>query len=405
MRIINNRLTHKMDSYQPTEQAGFRKGYSTTDHLLTIRTLIEKANEYHLDLHLAFVDYEKAFDSIEMWAIERALNNCRIDSRYRMLMHNIYKNATMTIQLEKTTKPIPIKRGVRQGDVISPKLFTLALEDVFRAMDWTNMGLNINGKNLNHLRYADDVVIIASTFEQLQTMLAELARESEKVGLKMNYTKTKTMTNTQDNRCLTVDGTKIEAVNEYVYLGQIIKINKENQTAEIKRRVRLAWAGFGKLKWVLKNQKIQQYLKTRVFDQCILPILTYACQTWTLTKANMDKIVKTQRAMERSMLGVKLKDKKQNNWIRNKTKVKDAGQHIARLKWSFAGHNARQKDNRWNTAIQQWRPWMGKRTRGRPQMRWGDDIKKIGGTHWKRKAQNRNDWKILGEAYVQNWTN
>lgn len=53
-----------MDSYQPVEQAGFHKRYSTSDHLLTMRTLTEKANEYHLPLFLAFVDYEKAFDSI-----------------------------------------------------------------------------------------------------------------------------------------------------------------------------------------------------------------------------------------------------------------------------------------------------------------------------------------------------
>ncbi|CAG9834357.1 unnamed protein product [Diabrotica balteata] len=45
MRVITNRLTSKLDSYQPVKQAGFQKGYSTADHLLTVRTLIEKANE------------------------------------------------------------------------------------------------------------------------------------------------------------------------------------------------------------------------------------------------------------------------------------------------------------------------------------------------------------------------
>ena len=51
----------------------------------------------------------------------------------------------------------------------------------------------------------------------------------------------------------------------------------------------------------------------------------------------MNKIVKSQRAMKRSMLEVGLKDKKQTNWIKNKIKVKDAGQHVARLKWNFTG--------------------------------------------------------------------
>lgn len=403
MRIITNRLTSKLDSYQPVEQAGFRKGYSTADHLLTVRTLIEKANEYHLDLYIGFIDYEKAFDSIELWAIEKAMNNCRIDSRYRMLIHNIYKKATMTVQIGGNTKPIPINRGVRQGDVISPKLFTLALEDVFKNIDWTDNGININGRTLSHLRYADDIIIFATSFEELQTMITQLLRASEEVGLKMNLEKTKIMTNTQDFRQITLNEKKLESVSEYIYLGQIMKVNKENQTAEITRRIRLAWAGFGKLSWILKSSKIQQYLKTRIYDQCILPILTYGSQTWTLTKANMDKITKTQRAMERSMLGVKLRDRKTNEWIRSKTKVKDAGEHAARLKWSFAGHNARLKDKRWNNEIQQWRPWLGKRHRGRPQMRWADDIKKIGGLHWKQMAQNRRRWIELGEAYVQSW--
>ena len=75
---------------------------------------------------------------------------------------------------------------------------------------------------------------------------------------------------------------------------------------------------------------IKFYLKdkpenTRVFDEYILPIFTYACQTWTLTKANMDKIVKTQRVMERSILVLRLRDKKQNNWIRKQIKVQLCG--------------------------------------------------------------------------------
>ena len=71
----------------------------------------------------------------------------------------------------------------------------------------------------------------------------------------------------------------------------------------------------GKLKWVLKNKKLQ-YLKTRIFDKCILPILTYACQMWTLTIVKPHKIVKAQRAMEQSILGVGLKNKEQYNWTR-----------------------------------------------------------------------------------------
>jgi len=81
-KIITNRLTQKFDFYQPIEQAGFRKGFSTTDHIQTLRTLIEKCNEYNIPLHLAFVDYQKAFDSFETWTVLEAMDKARIDSRY-----------------------------------------------------------------------------------------------------------------------------------------------------------------------------------------------------------------------------------------------------------------------------------------------------------------------------------
>lgn len=63
MKYVTNRLTHKLGAYQSVEQAGFRKGYSTFDHLLTMRTLIKKTNEYHLGLYVAFIDCEKAYET------------------------------------------------------------------------------------------------------------------------------------------------------------------------------------------------------------------------------------------------------------------------------------------------------------------------------------------------------
>ncbi|CAG9835439.1 unnamed protein product [Diabrotica balteata] len=235
-------------------------------------------------------------------------------------------------------------------------------------------------------------------------MMKELDVEAGKIGLNMNYSKTKTITNTDEDITMRIGQDEIEQVKDYIYLGQTIKLNKENQTAEIKRRVRLAWAAFGKLSYILKNKRYPQHLKTKVYNQCVLPVLTYGSQTWTFTKANMDKIIKTQRAMERQMLHIRLMDKKRNEWIREKTKVRDVRQEVAKLKWRFAGHNIRQKEDRWNKILISWRPWEYKRSRGRPQMRWADDIKKHVGSRWMTVATDREEWKRIGEAYVQRWT-
>jgi len=402
-RIITSRLENKLEHFMNCEQAGFRKNFSTSDHILTLKTLIEKVTEYNLPLYLAFIDYEKAFDSVEWWAVQRTLQKCRVDYRYAELIQTIYENTTTIIQLHDKTEPIPIRCGVRQGDPMSPKLFIAVMQDLFSNLDWDDKGVKINGKRLNNLKYADDVVLIANSFEELQTMLEEVNNESKKIGLKLNRDKTKIMTNQNETRDIIVEQTVISRTEEYVYLGTVLTCGKANRTAEVSRRIRSAWSAFGRQSKILRDQKIPLNLRSSVFNQCVLPVLSYAAQTWCFTKGLMDKLAKTQRAMERLMLNIKLKDRVRNEDIRKKTKLIDVKQHIASLKWRWAGHTLRQSDNRWNKEIQLWRPWLGKRNRGRPQTRWRDDLKLTAGFGWARLAQNRELWRQKGEAYIQHW--
>lgn len=60
-KLIGKRITNILMEQLPIEQAGFRKGFSTTDHLFTLNLLIEKASEFQYDLHLAFIDFKKSF--------------------------------------------------------------------------------------------------------------------------------------------------------------------------------------------------------------------------------------------------------------------------------------------------------------------------------------------------------
>merc|ERR1711989_16583 len=156
-------------------------GYSTIDHLHTINQLIEKTLEYNKPLCLAFVDYEKAFDSIE----------------HNAVFNSMREKGTSIIRLHKDTDEIKIGKGVRQGDTISPKLFTASLESIFRKTDWEGKGINIDGEYLNHLRFADDISNTTEAPTELQQMLDDLNRESKKVGLKMNKSKTMIMFNGQ----------------------------------------------------------------------------------------------------------------------------------------------------------------------------------------------------------------
>ncbi|XP_050306271.1 uncharacterized protein LOC126743285 [Anthonomus grandis grandis] len=221
-KVLTNRLTNKLDFYQPVEQAGFRKKFSTNDRLQTVRTLIEKCSEYNI-----LRDYEKAFDSVETWAVLNAMD----------------------------------------------ELFMIALESSFKKLPWGNKGINVDGTRLSHLRFADDIDVISDDISELKDMLEELQETSKQIGPKMNLNKTKIMTNEQT--VITIEGHALENVEEYIYLGHAVRLGKQNQTAEISRRTRLSWAAFGRLGYILKSQSIPINLKRKVYEAGILPVTVY----------------------------------------------------------------------------------------------------------------------------------
>ena len=99
----------------------------------------------------------------------------------------------MRLHLHKESEKIRIKRGVRQGDTISPKLFTATLESIFRRLNWENKGVKIDGEFLSNLLFADDIFLCTETPQELLQMLQEISDEIGGIGIKMNIAKTNVM--------------------------------------------------------------------------------------------------------------------------------------------------------------------------------------------------------------------
>ncbi|KAJ8724843.1 hypothetical protein PYW07_015801 [Mythimna separata] len=395
-KIILGRITKQLEENQPREQAGFRADYSTIDHIHVVKQIIEKLNEFGQLYYMAFVDYNKAFDSLSHNYIWKTLENQGVDKKYIQIIKKIYRNITATVQLEQQGKEFSVQRGVRQGDPLSPKLFTAVLENIFRHLDWDNFGININGLNLNHLRFADDIVIFAKRPDILQTMLEQLDLESKKAGLSMNPMKTKIMTNGL-REGIEIGQEVIEYVDEYIYLGQLIS-TKDQHSKEINRRISNTWKRYWSLKEIVKNETIPMSIKSKLYNTCILPCLTYGCQTWPATIKSNKSLVVCQRSMERSMLNIRLQDRWTIAKIRKRTKVTDVLQKIRKLKWNWTGHIMRTDSGRkWTKDVMEWYPRNGKRQKGRQVKRWEDDLPK----GWRRIARDRDEWKVMGEAYVK----
>ena len=96
---------------------------------------MERAREYKMPLVIAFIDFEKAFDSVEINAVLPALRNQGICSKYTKLLKECNEGCSTEIALFRNPIRIPISKGVKQGDTISPKLFTATLEEVIRKLN------------------------------------------------------------------------------------------------------------------------------------------------------------------------------------------------------------------------------------------------------------------------------
>ena len=151
-----------------------------------------------------------------------------MSKQYIEIIKNIYTNALATIHNNKDTTEIKILKGVRQGDNI--------LQEIVKRVEWSEDRVNVNGRNLNHLRFADDIVLISNNTNNLQARLQELHNSSKISGMKMNMNKTKVMFNTQIfAQPIYIEEQELEKVDDYVYLGHTSKMDN-NIMDEVKNR-------------------------------------------------------------------------------------------------------------------------------------------------------------------------
>ena len=97
MRVLGNRMERKLDEFQNRDQVGFRKGFSTIDHIHTMKQLIEKAEEYQQKICITFIDYEKASDSLEHKDMIENLQEAGLENAYINIIRDIYQRNSKNI--------------------------------------------------------------------------------------------------------------------------------------------------------------------------------------------------------------------------------------------------------------------------------------------------------------------
>ena len=141
-------------------------------------------------------------------------------------------------------------------------------------------GIKIAGRNINNLRYADDITLMAEREEELKSLLMKVKVESEKVGLKLNIQKTKIMASGPITSWQ-IDG---ETVSDFIFLGS--KITADGDFShEIKRRLLLGRKVMTNLDSILKSRDITLPIKVHLVKAMVFPVVIYGYESWTIKKA------------------------------------------------------------------------------------------------------------------------
>ena len=235
--ILNLRLGLYLDQFLilKENQSGFRKGYSTIDSIFTLHLLFDLCKLIKKKLFCAFIDFTKAFDTVWRSGLWSKLLQNSINGKMYKVIVNMYSNIKSRIFNDSEySEYFACEVGVRQGENLSPLLFSLYLNDLEMFMQNKNVnGLKILSEeieseldmyiNLFIILYADDTVLLSETKEDLQIQLNMLSEYCTDWKLKVNVQKSKIVIFSKDRMPQNInfyyDVVELEIVKEFSYLG------------------------------------------------------------------------------------------------------------------------------------------------------------------------------------------
>jgi hypothetical protein len=397
-KIILNRIVKLLDKELRKEQSGFRSGKACRDMIVSLRIIVEQSMEYQSPLYLLFVDYERAFDSIDRKCMWAALTNKGLPQKFVNLIKEGYNGYKCRILHEGTlSEEFETSTGVRQGCILSPLLFLVVIDEVLkttvqdkkRGLMWTFE------ENLEDLDFADDICLLSQNGKQLQEKIDHLSRTSEKAGLKINKIKTKIMRlNTKAATSIEVGSEIIEEVEDFTYLGSIIS-GEEGVLKDVTSRVSKARSVFVRLSKIWRSSSTTTETKLKIFSSMVKPVLLYGCESWTVTEGIRHKLQVFINRCLRTVLKIWWPRTITNEELWMKTGQVEIAHEIRKRKLGWMGHTLRKDDKEICKRALYWNP-IGRRKIGRPKETWkrstlretNKSVAEMGYI-----ARDRNEWR------------
>ena len=387
-RIIIDRIRRGIDSRLRKEQAGYRRGRGTTEQVFILRNIIEQVNEWQATLHLTFVDFEKAFDSVHRESLWLIMKKYGIPEKIVKIVKTFYEDFQCAVEHQgEICEWFQIKSGVKQGCNMSGFLFLII-------MDWVMRRTVRHGENgirwrftskLDDLDFADDIATLSATKQQMQDKTRRMEEEAKRVGLKINTAKTKNMRiNARNQEKIKINGQDIEETEEFTYLGATV-CKEGGGMKDLKNRLSKARGAFIKLKKIWSSKAISRRTKLRLYKTLVVPVLLYGCETWKMNKGDNKAVDVFLNKCLRRIFNIQWQDHISTEELLRRANMNPLSEEVKWRRWKMIGHILRQdQNNDCNTAMT-WAP-EGRRRRGRPKTTWRRTVEKerdeAGWTSW-----------------------
>lgn len=286
---LRNRINEWCESTDlfSENQFGFRDERGTIDCIFILHSIIQNMLASKRKLYCAFIDYEKAFDSVIHDALWIKLVNTGISCKAIRMIKSMYQNVKACIKNNNTMNYsdfFEVTLGVKQGEPLSPLMFILFLNDISKSINFNDLTEDdIQYLSLYMLLFADDIALFTTDPNSLQSQLNNIYSYSCRWGLKINVNKTKICVfesrKTHGNNEWFINGEQIELVDNFCYLGINFTYNGLMKQA-VKTLNEKALKAYHNLLSVFTRINVDIKLKLSLFDSLIVPIILYGCEIW-----------------------------------------------------------------------------------------------------------------------------
>ena len=309
-KILNTRLSSVADEFGLVSEAqfGFKSGCGTTDAIFILDRLIDYVLQGKEKLFCAFIDYQKAFDSVYRNGLWLKLVKLGIGGKFLTICRGMYNHVQSCVRHNnEISGAFTYNTGLRQGEILSPLLFSFFIEDLeLKLQENITSGVDIHDLMLFLLLFADDMVLLSKSASGLQAQLNSLVNYCDVWGLSVNIDKTKVVVFQRSyilpRHMFYYDSVPLECLSEFNYLGMLFKANG-NLTPGINLLADKGLKTCNALLKEIRQNKVDVKTALELFDACVVPVLHYGCEVWGWKQCEC--LERVHRKFCKNLLGVK----------------------------------------------------------------------------------------------------